>query len=176
MIYLGCYLFIGLLLVIIKSPIRKLVDSEITKIEIHNAINDEEVSITKIVFLRIILSGALIIIYPLMLFAEFKEYSTRRDMVKKQWKVKDDAYKKWLQNEISIEEAEAKHLVKIENQNMPFGYMHSSWLNLLNKMQDGDKLHEYTSSDGSPENLTGQAGIALTRSGKIIGELATMMN
>ncbi len=53
MVYLGCYLFIGLLLVMFKSPIRKLIDSEIAKIEIHNAINGEEVLVVKIILLRI---------------------------------------------------------------------------------------------------------------------------
>lgn len=176
MIYLGCYVLIGLLLVIFKSPIRKLVDSEITKIEIHNAIDGEEIPVIKIVLLRIILSGALIIIYPLMLFSEFKENRAKHYKVKKELKTKQEAHRKWLQNEISVEEAEAKHLVKIDNQDVPFGHMHSVWLKLLEKMQDGDKLHEYKDSDGSPKQLSGREGIALTRNGEIIADLGTLMN
>ena len=176
MIYIASYLFIGLVLVTVKSPIRKLVDSEIRKIEFHNAFGDENVSTLKMLLLRIILSIALIIIYPLMLFSEFKEKREKRITKKEEFKAIEDARRKWLQSEISIEEAEAKYLVQIKNQAVPFGYMNSAWIRLLKKMQEGDTLHEYQPSDGSPEQLTGREGIALNRNGKIVADLAIRLN
>jgi len=176
MIYLSCYLFIGFLLVALKSPIRKLVDSEVTKIEISNAFSDDKVPAVKIVLLRIILSAALILIYPIMLFSEFKEKRAKRSKIKGELEAKQQARRKWLQYEISVKKAEAKYMVVIDNENIPFGYMHTTWIKLLNRMQDGDKLHEYKSSDGSPGQLTGQEGIALTRNGKIVLDLATRLD
>ncbi len=175
MVYLGCYVFIGLLLVIFKSPIRKLVDSEITKIEIHNAINGEEVPVVKIVLLRIILSGALIIIYPLMLFSEFKERKARKNEFE-EYEIPPESNQSWLQSEITKEEAEAGHMVEIEGRKVPFGHMSLVWSRLLDKMQDGDKLYEFRSSDHSWEHLAGRQGIALVRDGEIVADIITVMN
>ena len=175
MIYLGCYLFIGLLLVIIKSPIRKLVDSEIMKTELNSAINDEEVPAVKMVLFRITLSGALMIIYPLMLLSEFKERrATKKELVN--YEISPTSNKSWLQNEISKEEAEVGHIVEIDGRKVPFGYTNYVWCKLLEKIQDGDRLYEFKSSDDSWQHLAGRQGIALVRDGEIVADIVTRMN
>ena len=175
MVYFGCYVFIGLLLVIFNSPIRKLVDSEITKTEIYNAVSGEEVATGKIILLRSILSAALIIIYPLMLFSEIQERKSRK-MEDEEYEIPPESNQSWLQNEISKEEAEAGNMVEIEGQKVPFGHMDHAWDKLLEKMQDGDKLYEFRSSDDSWEHLAGCQGIALVRDGEIVADIVTLMN
>lgn len=175
MVYLGCYLFIGLLLVVINSPVRRLVDSEITKIELHYAVSDEEVPVVKIILLRLILSSALVIFYPFMLFSEFKERKASREEIKG-YQTVPMSHQSWLQNQITQKEAEAEHMVEIDGRKVPFGRMNLAWLSLLDNMQDGDKLYEFQSSDDSWQHLAGRQGIALVRDGEIVADIVTVMN
>jgi len=175
MIYFGCYIFIGLLLAIVKSPIRKLVDSEIAEEEIHIAILNKDVPVMKIVLLRIALSVVLIIIYPFMLFSEFKERKTKKMELEK-YVIPLESRQNWLQNQITKEEAEAENMVEINGPKVPFGHTNFIWLKLMAKMQDDDKLYEFRSSDDSWEYLAGRQGIALVRDGEIIADIVTLMN
>ena len=175
MIYLGCYILIGLLLVIIKSPIRKLVDSEITKTEIHIVICDEDVPAVKIVLLRIALSVVLIIVYPFMLFSEIQKKKAKKKALE-EYVIPVESHQSWLQDQITKEEAEAENMVEIDGQKVPFGYTNFTWLKLMAKMQDGDKLYAFRSSDDSWEYLAGRQGIALVRDGEILADIVTLMN
>ena len=68
MAYLICYLYLGLILVIIESPIRKLVDEAVTDTIIQEAITNNKIPYIRIFLLRLILSAVLILIYPIMFF------------------------------------------------------------------------------------------------------------
>ncbi len=178
MIYLAIYLLVGLLLVTLKTPIRKLVDKEIQRIHIHNTFSDEDVPVIKIALLRIILSAVLIIIYPIMLFSELKEKRQKRKE-QEQYNEPDmtpESDKSWLRDRISVSEAETKHMVKIDGKNVPFGYMHRTWIALRKKMLEGDELYEFNSSDESWEHLAGREGIALVRNGEIVADIVTLMS
>jgi len=175
MSYLGCYILIGLLLVIVKSPIRKLVDAEIAKTKIHIAIFDEDVPAVKIVLLRIALSAVLIIVYPFMLFSEIQKKKAKKKVLE-EYVIPLESHQSWLQDQMTIEEAEAENMVEIDGQKVPFGHTNLIWLKLMAKMQDGDKLYEFRSSDDSWEYLAGRQGIALVRDGEIIADIVTLMN
>lgn len=73
MIYALIYLSAGILLLIFKTPIRKLVDDEISKIRIQYAVRGEEPPSLKLILFRITVSVVLTIIYPIMLFVIVKE-------------------------------------------------------------------------------------------------------
>jgi hypothetical protein len=58
----------------------------------------------------------------------------------------------------------------------PFGGQNDRWEALKTRMQPGDELWTFASSDQSWRDLAGRAGIALVRDGEIIDQLITMMN
>lgn len=193
MAYFVCYLLIGLLLVIFKTPVRELVDKEIRKMHIHCLVDGEEVPTKKIILFRIIVSAVLVLIYPHILYVELKDRSNRqkaimwftrlknkmrkRTTIETSPCIKPIAHSSWLQNTvISARDAEAKHMVSIDGTGVPFGYIINEWRALLDKMQEGDKLYEFRSSDQSWEFLAGREGIALVRDGKIVADILTSMN
>ncbi len=176
MLYFYAYVLVGTLLVIIKSPIRELVDKEVTKTEIHTAISGKEVPAIKLILFRVILSTVLIFIYPVMLFVDFQERRQKRKEFSEELEIAPESHMSWTQDKISIQEAEAKHMVEMDGQHVPFGYMHFAWTALLNKMQEGDELYEFGSSDESWKNLAGREGIALVRKGEIVADIVTRMN
>ena len=82
----------------------------------------------------------------------------------------------WLEDSISAKEAEGKYMVKMSGEEIPFGYMHSAWMVLLDKMEKGDKLCEFRSSEERWNEKKGREGLALVRKNEIIAEIVTRMN
>jgi len=85
----------------------------------------------------------------------------------------------WLKQKLTVAQAESKHMVsdpRLGPTPVPFGFCHAKWQNLLSKMQDGDELWEFSSSDHSWQHLAGRAGLALVRNGQIIHSIVTAMN
>ena len=84
-----------------------------------------------------------------------------------------------LKKRYSVEEAEAENMVsdpRLGDSPVPFGFRNTEWCELVVKMQDGDQLWTFSTSDESWENLAGRAGIALIRNGEIIDSIVTEMN
>ncbi|MGA2174457.1 MAG: hypothetical protein ABSH38_05690 [Verrucomicrobiota bacterium] len=112
--------------------------------------------------------------------------------------------KGWLRNRITVEQAEAKHLVdfslgddaseaaqrlharrlqlaragglRLDGKPVPFGLGNRQWHEFLASMQEGDELWEFCSSEFSWEHLAGRAGIALVRNGEIFDCMLTSMS
>lgn len=87
--------------------------------------------------------------------------------------------KEWLQSRITVTEAEQAHLVQHDRlgpEPIPFGFDNGRWRSLIVKMQAGDELWEFCTSQKSWEAMAGRAGIALVRDGKVIDSIVTMMN
>ena len=176
MLYLACYLLIGLALVISKSPIRALVDKEIWHIEFSCLAGKQEGPRIKLLLLRIILSSILILIYPIMLFADLKAKWRRRKDSKKSSRLKPISHASWLGDKITVQEAEIKYMADVDGQDVPFGYAHNQWKKLLKQKRWRDELYEFRSPDESWDSLAGREGIALTRKGEIIADIVTRMS
>jgi len=175
--YVICYFLIGLLLVIVKSPIRDLVDEAMRKLKVNYLIDGGcDVPIIKSILFRICISTFLILIYPCMLYVALKEKNENQKIIQADSCKKPESHISWLQNKISIQDAEAKHLVLLDGRVIPFGHVYNQWKTLLSNMRDGDELHEFCSSDESWEFLAGREGIALVRNGEIITDIVTKMN
>jgi hypothetical protein len=58
----------------------------------------------------------------------------------------------------------------------PFGYSNSEWEALKAGMEPDDELWTFESSPASWRALTGSAGIAMVREGRIVATIVTMMN
>jgi len=175
--YVICYFLIGLLLVIVKSPIRDLVDEAMRKLQVNYLIDGGcDVPIKKSILFRICISTFLILIYPCMLYVALKEKNENQKIIQADSCKEPESHISWLQNKISIQDAEAKHMVNIDDRNIPFGTIHNQWKALLSNMRDSDELHEFCSSDESWKCLAGRKGIALVRNSEIITDIITEMN
>jgi hypothetical protein len=87
--------------------------------------------------------------------------------------------KDWLQNRLTIAEAEAVYGVKDDRLGpnpVPFGFQNDKWRALVAEMQDGDELWEFSSPPESWQNLAGRAGVALIRRGEVVRSIVTTMN
>ncbi len=87
--------------------------------------------------------------------------------------------REWLESRITVEEAEATHLVEHERLGpapVPFGFQNDCWREMVSMMTEGDELWEFCSPPESWEHLAGRAGIALVRDGEIVESIVTMMN
>jgi len=87
----------------------------------------------------------------------------------------------WLRRQVTVEAAEAANLVMLLSdsgveQATLVGRCNSDWLRLLAQRQPGDEIWEFSSSDGSWQNLAGRAGVALVRGGEVIASVLTRMN
>ena len=58
----------------------------------------------------------------------------------------------------------------------PFAAQNDKWEALKARMQAGDELWTFASSEQSWRDLAGRAGVALVRDGQIVERLVTMMN
>lgn len=79
----------------------------------------------------------------------------------------------------SIEEVEAENMVSDErlgSKPVPFGFSHGLWRQLLSKMQPGDELWTFSTSEESWANMSGRAGISLVRNGKEVDCIIGKMN
>lgn len=84
-----------------------------------------------------------------------------------------------LKRKLSVEEAEAENLVAdayLGPVPIPFGWCNAEWVALLARMQPGDELWEFRSSDESWLHRAGRAGIALVRGDQVIATVLTRMN
>ena len=85
----------------------------------------------------------------------------------------------WLTKKVTVEEAEAGHLVRNEHlgpEPVPFGFMYQEWKQLLAAMQPGDELWEFSSPADTWKHLAGRAGFAVVRNGNPIASLVTCMS
>ena len=176
MIYAVCYLLLGMLFVILKSPIRKLVDEEIRNWDIHYIATGEEPPTTKLFLLRIILSLVLIVIYPIMLFVDVKEKIKKRKKKDAVVPKKLNSDISYLTNRLTVKEAEEKNMVEIDGRQVPFGYTNDQWVVLCKQMQKKDELYEFRSPEDSWNSFAGREGIALVRDGEIIADIITLMS
>ncbi|MDQ7780518.1 MAG: hypothetical protein RDV41_12555 [Planctomycetota bacterium] len=87
--------------------------------------------------------------------------------------------KEWLQNKTTVEECEKNYLVKDERLGpnpVPFGFQNQKWLELKQRMQEGDELWEYCSPPETWKAFCGRAGVCVVRNGEVIDSISTMMN
>jgi hypothetical protein len=80
--------------------------------------------------------------------------------------------KQWLDQEVSVEQAEAQHMVA----GIPFGASSEDWKRLKSRLEVGDSLWTYCSPFESFKAHAGRCGIAVVRSGKVVLQLVTLMN
>jgi len=141
--------------------------------------------------------SAAIMLWPLLLSEAVKEAKRNKPETIREFGRKSRTqvvHKGWLRNRVTVEEAEAKHLVDFSGKSesrvayarargvlltgkpVPFGFMNLEWRELLASMQEGDELWEYASADHTWKHLAGPAGIALVRKGEIVDCIMTAMN
>jgi len=80
-----------------------------------------------------------------------------------------DVSKDWLKTRITVEHAEAKHMVpnpRLGEKPVAFGFVNEHRREFLACTQNSDELWEYSSSDHSWEHFAGREGIALVRKGE----------
>ncbi|NTU72721.1 hypothetical protein HGB07_00920 [Candidatus Roizmanbacteria bacterium] len=177
MLYALCYLSVGILVVIFKSPIRKLVDDEIGKIKIQYAVRGEDFPSFKLTIFRIMLSVVLTIIYPIMIFIIVKEklnIKSRKEIVKQE--IIFDSQPSFLKRRITVEEAEGNNMIYVDGKKIAFGYLQDKWVEICKEMKKGDELYEFRTPDESWDILAGREGVALVRRGKIVAEIITIMS
>ena len=176
MIYFLGYLTLGMVLVVLKSPIRKMVDWEVADLKMHCLIKDEDIHNAKLFFYRLILSFIIIVIYPVILFrkvvALYKEILHNRDL----YCEPPESEPGWLRGEISIEDAEAEHMVTMDGHDVPFGYNNDQWRTILKIIEDGDKLYEFRSPEKSWRKFAGTEGVALVRNGEIVADIVILLH
>ena len=176
MVYFLSYLSLGMFIVILKSPIRKLVDLEVADLEMHCLIEDDEVSANKLILLRLILSVIIVAIYPVILCRKFSYHYEQYKIAAALNSQQIESKPEWLGNEISKENAEAANVLTIDGSSIPFGHNNQQWLTILTIMEQGDRLYEFRSPRESWENYAGVEGVALVRNGRIVADLALLLN
>ena len=80
----------------------------------------------------------------------------------------------WLLEHLTVDEAEAKHMVHTERLGpdpVPFGFMNTQWQAMLSLMEEGDQLWSFCSTGECWNSLAGREGIALLRKGQVIETL-----
>lgn len=90
----------------------------------------------------------------------------------------------WLDEKITIEEAERRHpgmpdddrVQRFPEIRKPFGFLSPKWDALKAQMQPDDELWTFSSPPKSWEDLAGRSGIALVRDKTVIASIVTMMN
>ena len=84
-----------------------------------------------------------------------------------------------LLRQLTPAQAEAEHLITDEALGpdpVPFGYMHSVWLQLLAQMQPDDELWQYRTPPETWKRMCGREGLVLLRKGKVVVHLLLEMN
>jgi len=91
--------------------------------------------------------------------------------------------KAWLQQRVSMAEAEAAHpgvkderIKQFPDAAKPFGFRNREWEDLKALMMPGDEIWTFSSPPESWQDLAGRAGVALVRDGIPIRVVVTMMN
>lgn len=176
MVYFLGYLSLGMFLVVLKSPIRKLVDWEVADLKMHCLIKDEAFHNAKLLLLRLILSFIIVAIYPVLLFRRVVCFYNTILRNRESYIEPIESELAWLCDEITVENAEAANVVKIEGRNIAFGYSNSQWLYILEKMEEGDRLFEFRSPIESWKCFAGIEGIALVRNGAIVADVVILLH
>ena len=84
----------------------------------------------------------------------------------------DAVPKQWLDRQISVEQAEAQHMVE----GTPFGARNGDWKRLKASLEVGDNILTYCSPFESFKAHAGRCGIAVVRNDRVVMQLVTMMN
>lgn len=176
MLYFLSYLSLGMFLLILKSPIRRLVDWEVADLEMNCRVNDREVPTVKLVLLRLILSLLVVGLYPVILFRKLSYHYNQYTLEAILRDQQVEADPSWLRDEISVEDAEASNLVRVDGKTTPFGHNCGQWAIILRLMQEGDRLYEFRSPEETWDNYSGKEGIALVRNGAIIADLVKLLD
>jgi hypothetical protein len=181
MYYLLMYCLIGFVLLIINSPVSRQINRDVQQFEVgcygQRLATRKEIPHFKIKLYRVILFILLLFFYPFILYDNFPKKRTVPDedeLVADPFPPSVDTT--MLTKRVSVTEAEAAHMVTIENRQVPFGYCFGQWQSLLSRIQDGDELWEFTSCDESWKDLAGREGIVLVRNGKNIYDIITCMS
>lgn len=176
MVYFLGYLSLGMFLVVLKSPIRQLVDWEVADLKMHCLIKDEDLHNAKFFLFRLILSFILVAIYPVILFRRLGEFYKSITRNRDCYIEPIESQLTWLCDEVTVENAEATNMVKIDGRKVPFGYSNSQWLYMLRIMEDGDRLFEFRSPEETWKCFAGLEGVALVRNGEIVADLVMLLN
>jgi hypothetical protein len=163
------------MLVVLKSPIRRLVDWEVADMQMHCLIKDEDIHAAKLFLFRCILSCIIVAIYPILLFRKLRAYYNSIIESRDFYCDPIESEPSWLLGEISKENAEATNMVKIDVCNVPFGYNNVQWRSVLKMMEEGDRLYEFRSPDESWKCFNGKEGVALVRDGEIIADIVILL-
>ncbi len=79
-----------------------------------------------------------------------------------------------------ILEIEKKHMVVVENSSkkdsIPFGYINFQWNDIKLKIQEGDKIFEFSTGPDSWQNLSGREGVIVLREDVVVGTIITLLN
>jgi hypothetical protein len=78
--------------------------------------------------------------------------------------------REWLGGEASVEQIEAKELQGCNEQHL------AEWRSFISKMQPGDQLKWFFSTDESWLALARRAGYAIVRQGEVVGSFVTLLN
>lgn len=176
MIYFFSYLSLGMFLVILKSPIRRLVDWEVADLEMNCLVQDRQAPAFKLLLLRFILSVIVVALYPVILFKKLSYYYNqyKLEMILQEQCV--EAEISWLGDEITVEAAIAANMERVKGQMVPFGNNNAQWLTLSQLFQEGDRLYEFRSPSETWEEYQGKEGVALVRNGIIVADLVKLLN
>jgi hypothetical protein len=143
----------------------------------------------KHIALYALVGSVAIVLWPLLLAEAAKEVKRNTPKAIAEFGRKSRAqgvHQGWLRNRITVEEAQAKHLVDFTDESearlayarargvlltgepVPFGFKNIEWKELVASMQEGDELWEFSSAEHAWQHLAGRAGIALVRNGEIV--------
>lgn len=176
MLYIFSYLSLGMFLVILKSPIRRLVDWEVADLEMNCLIRDRHVPTIKLLALRLVLSVIVVALYPVILFKKlsYSYHQYKLEEILRDQRVESDL--SWLGDETTVEAAEAANMARVDGRLVPFGNNNSQWMIILQLLQQGDRLYEFRSPDETWAEFNGKEGIALVRNGAIVADLVKLLD
>jgi hypothetical protein len=134
----------------------------------------------KVITFYVLVCAAAILVWPVLLSEILKaarENSPERIREYGRRSRAQAVPKDWLQKRISVEEAEAKHMVNLSTPKpIPFGMLNPAWREMVDSMKEGDELWEYSSSEAAWQHFAGRAGIALVRNGEVVDAITTSLN
>lgn len=175
MVYFLSYLTVGMILVTLKSPIRRLVDLEVEDLKMHSLISCRDIDAARVVLYRILLSFIIVAIYPVILYRKLEDLYYNFMYGPEPCYEHIAAKVEWLKEEITIEEAEDYSRVGIEGQSLPFGYNNDRWLYLLDIREEGDCLYTFRSPEENWRSFAGIEGVALVRNGSIVTDVVKLL-
>lgn len=134
----------------------------------------------KVITFYVLVCAAAVLLWPALLSEMLKEALENsperiRDFGRRSRA--QEVAKNWLQNRISVKEAEAKNTVNLSMPKpIPFGMLNPAWREMVASMKEGDELWEYSSSEDSWHHFADRAGIALVRDGEVVDAITTSLN